>query len=74
MALPPVPLLLLAGLLIVLLVRAVWETIALRKVPDRSGREYDIPRVASYLRDLGKTFALLPSRAWTDLDMDDVFQ
>lgn len=57
-----------------LLVRAVWETIALRKVPDRAGREYDMSSVASYVRDLGQPFIPLPPRAWTDLDMDDVFQ
>jgi hypothetical protein len=68
------PILLIVGLVVAVLARKVWETIALRRVRDSETREHDMSRVASYFAGLSQPFRALPTRTWVDLDMDDVFQ
>lgn len=67
--------LLAGGLVLMLLVRAVRETLAISRLRDSGGREYDMERVASYFRqDEDAISHALPERAWADLDMDAVFR
>ena len=62
------------GLFLVLAVRAVRETIALRRMRGGAAREHDMPRVARYFAGNDPPTRALPDRAWTDLDLDEVFQ
>jgi hypothetical protein len=62
------------GLILAMFVRAVRETIALRRMRAGTEREHDMPRVASYFASFDPPVRALPERAWTDLDLDDVFR
>jgi hypothetical protein len=65
----------LAGFLALVGGRAVMMTIALRRSSVQPmQREHDMERVASYLALSPAGTALLPDRAWRDLDMDEVFR
>jgi hypothetical protein len=55
--------------------RAVRTTLVLRRLRGSDERrEHDMERVASYLSLAPAGAALIPERAWNDLDMDEVFQ
>ena len=62
------------GLLVMLLARAIYTTLALRRIGGDGAREYDMRRVAEYSDGVGLSAAWLPEQAWNDLDMDQVFQ
>jgi hypothetical protein len=67
--------LLAGGFVVAVALRAIRTTLALRRmgVP-ASRREHDMEAVAAYTLRTTASTALLPDRAWRDLDMDEVFQ
>src|SRR3954467_8493235 len=65
---------LVGGVLVMLLARAIDMKLALRRAGTGGTREYDMLRVAEYSEHLGPSVALLPAQAWNDLNLDQVFQ
>ena len=66
---------LICGGFVVYGVKASYETWRLmRSGSKRPQREYDMPMVSRYFRDILAGRPALPDREWADLDMDEVFQ
>ncbi|MDB4915918.1 MAG: hypothetical protein JWM95_3562 [Gemmatimonadetes bacterium] len=73
MTTPPTPLLIAAGVIVLMLARAAWATFQFRMTTPAE-REYDMPRVSWYVNASVPQDEQRPARAWADLDMDDVFR
>ncbi|MEP6620859.1 MAG: hypothetical protein ABJE47_16160 [bacterium] len=71
---PLIGAILLGGIVVMVAARAVRVTLALRRQRGGEAREYDMFLVAQYCENLAPPVAALPSQAWSDLDMDAVFQ